>query len=189
MNKFRAIPHNSKCRYGERGAAAAKPKAQIILDAAKVSAASGGYSEPKQGQRSQSARGFCPEARCGYRNPTLSSILATQMPCRTPSRSEALRSATAACGGSWRGDPPKRCLSRKTGIVRCCLRYKKIRAFSAKVPGQRSGSTHGGSGRPHRPCPVTAHTTTTHSGHSGIPLSCFWFALFKPDASIIYLFT
>ncbi len=26
------IPHNSKCRYGERGAADAKPKAQIILD-------------------------------------------------------------------------------------------------------------------------------------------------------------
>ena len=42
----RAIPHNSKCRYGERGAAAAKPKAQIIL--------------------------------C-----VLSSILATQMPCRS----------------------------------------------------------------------------------------------------------
>ncbi len=46
-DSFQAIPHNSKCRYGERGAAAAKPKAQIILDAAKVSAASGGYSEPK----------------------------------------------------------------------------------------------------------------------------------------------
>ena len=44
---FKAIPHNSKCRYGERGATAAKPKAQIILDAAKVSAASGGNSEPK----------------------------------------------------------------------------------------------------------------------------------------------
>ena len=58
----KAIPHNSKCRYGERGAAAAKPKAQIILDAAKVSAASGGNSEPKQGQRSQSARGFCPRS-------------------------------------------------------------------------------------------------------------------------------
>ena len=43
---FRAIPHNSKCRYGERGAAAVKPKAQIIL--------------------------------C-----VLSSILATQMPCRS----------------------------------------------------------------------------------------------------------
>ncbi len=57
-----AIPHNSKCRYGERGAADAKPKAQIILDAAKVSAASGGNSEPKQGQRSQSARGFCPRS-------------------------------------------------------------------------------------------------------------------------------
>ena len=59
---FRAISHNSKCRYGERGAAAAKPKAQIILCAAKVSAAGGGYSEPKQGQRSQSARGFCPRS-------------------------------------------------------------------------------------------------------------------------------
>ena len=44
--KFMAIPHNSKCRYGERGAADAKPKAQIILD-------------------------------------VLSSILATQMPCRS----------------------------------------------------------------------------------------------------------
>jgi len=37
FQKFRpstpkAIPHNSKCRYGERGAADAKPKAQIILD-------------------------------------------------------------------------------------------------------------------------------------------------------------
>ena len=42
----RAIPHNSKCRYGERGTADAKPKAQIILD-------------------------------------VLSSILATQMPCRS----------------------------------------------------------------------------------------------------------
>jgi len=42
----KAIPHNSKCRYGERGAADAKPKAQIIL--------------------------------C-----VLSSILATQMPCRS----------------------------------------------------------------------------------------------------------
>ncbi|MFZ1718370.1 MAG: hypothetical protein WAT95_03570, partial [Gemmiger qucibialis] len=50
---LKAIPHNSKCRYGERGAADAKPKAQIILNAAKVSAASGGNSEPKQGQRSQ----------------------------------------------------------------------------------------------------------------------------------------
>ena len=29
---IKAIPHNSKCRYGERGAADAKPKAQIILE-------------------------------------------------------------------------------------------------------------------------------------------------------------
>ena len=34
VQKVMAIPHNSKCRYGERGAAAARPKAQIILDAA-----------------------------------------------------------------------------------------------------------------------------------------------------------
>ena len=47
LKRCKAIPHNSKCRYGERGAADAKPKAQIILDAAKVSAASGGNSEPK----------------------------------------------------------------------------------------------------------------------------------------------
>ena len=60
--RYKATPHNSKCRYGERGAADAKPKAQIILDAAKVSAASGGNSEPKQGQWSQSARGFCPRS-------------------------------------------------------------------------------------------------------------------------------
>ena len=45
--RYKALPHNSKCRYGKRGAADAKPKAQIILDAAKVSAASGGNSEPK----------------------------------------------------------------------------------------------------------------------------------------------
>ncbi len=46
LSFVQAIPHDSKCRYGERGAADAKPKAQIIL--------------------------------C-----VLSSILATQMPCRS----------------------------------------------------------------------------------------------------------
>jgi len=59
--KLKAIPHNSKCRYGERGAAAAKPKAQIILDVL-------------------------------FGN-------ADAVP-----------------------QPPKRCLSRKAGIVRCCLK-------------------------------------------------------------------
>jgi len=52
-----ATPHNATCRYGERGAPAAKQKAQIILCAAKASAACGGCSEPEQGQRSQSASG------------------------------------------------------------------------------------------------------------------------------------
>ena len=95
-----AIPHNSKCRYGERGAAAAKPKAQIILDAAKVSAASGGNSEPKQGQRSQSARGFCPRSTMRVPQPDII---------------EHFGNADAV------PQPPERCLSRKAGIVRCCL--------------------------------------------------------------------
>ena len=103
----KAIPHNSKYRYGERGAAAAKPKAQIILDAAKVSAASGGNSEPKQGQRSQSARGFCPRSTMRIPQPDII---------------EHFGNADAV------PQPPKRCLSRKAGIVRCCPR------FSAKCP-------------------------------------------------------
>jgi len=99
--KIRAIPHNSKCRYGERGAADAKPKAQIILDAAKVSAASGGNSEPKQGQRSQSARGFCPRSTMRVPQPDII---------------EHFGNADAV------PQLPERCLSRKAGIVRCYLR-------------------------------------------------------------------
>ena len=102
LNKVRAIPYNSKCRYGERGAAGAKPKAQIILDAAKVSAASGGNSEPKQGQRSQSARGFCPRSTMRVPQPNII---------------EHFGNADAV------PQPPKRCLSRKAGIVRCCPRF------------------------------------------------------------------
>ncbi len=94
-----AIPHNSKCRYGERGTADAKPKAQIILDAAKVSAASGGNSEPKQGQRSQSARGFCPRSTMRVPQPDII---------------EHFGNADAV------PQPPERCLSRQAGIVRCC---------------------------------------------------------------------
>ena len=101
--KFWAIPHNSKCRYGERGAADAKPKAQIILDAANVSAASGGNSEPKQGQRSQSARGFCPRSTMRVPQPDII---------------EHFGNADAV------PQLPERCLSRKAGIVLRCL-YKK----------------------------------------------------------------
>ena len=98
--KTKAIPHNSKCRYGERGAADAKPKAQIILDAAKVSAASGGCSEPKQGQRSQSARGFCPRSTMRVPQPDIIEHFGN---------SDAVPQL------------PERCLSRQAGIVRCCL--------------------------------------------------------------------
>ena len=117
---LKAIPHNSKCRYGERGAADAKPKAQIILDAAKVSAASGGNSEPKQGQRSQSARGFCPRSTMRVPQPDII---------------EHFGNADAV------PQPPERCLSRKAGIVRCCLKTENLRLlaqcsrrFSVKFP-------------------------------------------------------
>ena len=126
VKKFRAIPHNSKCRYGERGAADAKPKAQIILDAAKVSAASGGCSEPKQGQRSQSARGFC--SRSTMRVPQ-------------PDIIEHFGNADAV------PQPPERCLSRKAGIVRCCLRHfrrfrKRFRFRPPKSSPQRHIQHH-----------------------------------------------
>ena len=100
----KAIPHNSKCRYGERGTAAAKPKAQIILDAAKVSAASGGNSEPKQGQRSQSARGFCPRSTMRVPQPDII---------------EHFGNADAV------PQSPERCLSRQAGIVRYCLKKQR----------------------------------------------------------------
>ena len=99
----RAIPHNSKCRYGERGAADAKPKCSIILDAAKVSAASGGNSEPKQ--RSQSARGFCPRSTMRVPQPDII---------------EHFGNADAV------PQPPERYLSRQAGIVRCCLNDSSI---------------------------------------------------------------
>ena len=111
IDRIKAIPHNSKCRYGERGAADAKPKAQIILDAAKVSAASGGNSEPKQGQRSQSARGFCPRSTMRVPQPDII---------------EHFGNADAV------PQLPERCLSRKAGIVRCCL---KCRASSTQKRG------------------------------------------------------
>ena len=112
-----AIPHNSKCRYGERGAADAKPKAQIILDAAKVSAASGGNSEPKQGQRSQSARGFCPRSTMRVPQPDII---------------EHFGNADAV------PQLPERCLSRKAGIVRCCPKNSSARKI-LKRPAIPSG--------------------------------------------------
>ena len=121
VKKFRAIPHNSKYRYGERGAADAKPKAQIILDAAKVSAASGGCSEPKQGQRSQSARGFCPRSTMRVPQPDII---------------EHFGNADAV------PQPPERCLSRQAGIVRCCLRhFRRFRKrFRFRPPKNRHPS-------------------------------------------------
>ncbi|MFR7616721.1 MAG: hypothetical protein ACLUZX_01885 [Subdoligranulum sp.] len=66
-----------------------------------MSAASGGCSEPKQGQRSQSARGFCPRSTMRVLQPDII---------------EHFGNANAV------PQPPERCLSRKAGIVRCCLK-------------------------------------------------------------------
>ena len=119
---LKAIPHNSKCRYGERGAAAARPKAQIILDAAKVSAASGGNSEPKQGQRSQSARGFCPRSTMRVPQPDII---------------EHFGNADAV------PQLPERCLSRKAGIVRCCLwHFRRFRKRFRFRPPKSSPQRH-----------------------------------------------
>ena len=63
-----AMPRIFWCRYEGRDAAAARP-AQILL--------------MPQRWRRRRWRMQRTEARCGYRNPTLSSILATQMPCRS----------------------------------------------------------------------------------------------------------
>ena len=105
-SRLMAIPHNSKCRYGERGAADAKPKAQIILCAAKVSAAGGGYSEPKQGQRSQSARGFCPRSTMRVPQPDIIEHFgnAVAVPHTEPQRgaSERNRRFAAALGAEIR---------------------------------------------------------------------------------------
>ena len=149
---LRAIPHNSKCRYGERGAAAAKPKAQIILDAAKVSAASGGNSEPKQGQRSQSARGFCPRSTMRVPQPDII---------------EHFGNADAV------PQPPERCLSRQAGIVRCCLSTLRPRRPSSGracrrpgrhrsgAPGQRACSGWTGQRRPSWPPHRRGRRTTS----------------------------
>ena len=115
--RLKATPHNSKCRYGERGAADAKPKAQIILDAAKVSAASGGNSEPMQGQRSQSARGFCPRSTMRVPQPDII---------------EHFGNADAV------PQPPERCLSRKAGIMRCCLKRKAPARTGLHKPAGRA---------------------------------------------------
>ena len=66
-----------------------------------MSAANGGNSEPKQGQRSQSARGFCPRSTMRVPQPDII---------------EHFGNADAVL------QPPERCLSRQAGIVRCCLR-------------------------------------------------------------------
>ena len=115
---FRAIPHNSKCRYGERGVADAKPKAQVILDAAKVSAASGGNSEPKQGQRSQNARGFCPRSTMRVPQPDII---------------EHFGNADAV------PQLPERCLSRKAGIMRCCRNFVRLRTGCGRAGGGPDG--------------------------------------------------
>ena len=125
--KHEAIPHNFKCRYGERGAAAAKQKAQIILCAAKVSAAGGGYSEPKQGQRSQSARSFCPRSTMRVPQPDILEHF---------------------CNADGAPQPLERYLSRQAEIVRCCLGCFAYQALARAVPRALQASVASPSGAP-----------------------------------------
>ncbi|MFR7618743.1 MAG: hypothetical protein ACLUZX_12755 [Subdoligranulum sp.] len=86
-----------------------------------MSAASGGNSEPKQGQRSQSARGFCPRSTMRVPQPDII---------------EHFGNADAV------PQLPERCLSRKAGIVRCCLwliRYT-LELTASQSRGHRAGS-------------------------------------------------
>ncbi len=76
-------------------------KRQIELEAGKVSAASGGNSEPKQGQRSRQRGAFAPESTMRVPQPDII---------------EHFGNADAV------PQLPERCLSRKAGIVRYCLR-------------------------------------------------------------------
>ncbi len=83
-------------------------------------------SEPKQGQRSQSARGFCPRSTMRVPQPDII---------------EHFGNADAV------PQLPERCLSRKAGIVRCCLCFFRTiqpsmapRASSAvRRAGRRAG--------------------------------------------------
>ena len=93
-----------------------------------MSAASGGNSEPKQRQRSQSARGFCPRSTMRVPQPDIIEHFGN---------ADAVR------------QPPERCLSRKAGIVRYCLRNPPVllsiqNDFSRTIPAlrlkHRSGS-------------------------------------------------
>ena len=68
-----------------------------------MSAASGGNSEPKQGQRSQSARGFCPQSTMRVPQPDII---------------EHFGNADAV------PQLPERCLSRKAGICGVALSFQ-----------------------------------------------------------------
>ncbi len=84
-----------------------------------MSAASGGNSEPKQGQRSQSARGFCPRSTMRVPQPDII---------------EHFGNADAV------PQLPERCLSRKAGIVRCCLITKDFVYSSIPTSGSSSSN-------------------------------------------------
>ena len=140
-NGFMATPHNSKCRYGERGAADAKPKAQIILDAAKVSAASGGNSEPKQGQRSQSARFFCPRSTMRVPQPDIiehfgNADAVPQLPERCKPQGGNCAVLPRYLLTKQKSAQPR----RQAGAARLCAKQNLFCSFCFFVSGIRTGS-------------------------------------------------
>ena len=100
--KPRAIPHNSKCRYGERGAAAAKPKAQIITGCCKGERRQWRKQRTEAGAAVVECEGLLPRSTMRVPQPDII---------------EHFGNADAV------PQLPERCLSRKAGIVRCCPRF------------------------------------------------------------------
>ena len=118
----RAIPHNSKCRYGERGAADAKPKAQIILGCCKGERRQWRKQRTEAGAAVAECEGFCPRSTMRVPQPDII---------------EHFGNADAV------PQLPERCLSRKAEIVRCCLKSKQKRRTSCSCNPFPAGTPSG----------------------------------------------
>ena len=88
------------CSCGKSADSSAVSSAVSTKTTSPTAAPTEANSEPKQGQRSQSARGFCPRSTMRVPQPDII---------------EHFGNADAV------PQPPEWCLSRKAEIVRCCL--------------------------------------------------------------------
>ena len=129
-----------------------------------MSAASGGNSEPKQGQRSQSARGFCPRSTMRVPQPDII---------------EHFGNADAV------PQPPERCLSRKAGIVRCCHKERTNEKYSGNSctnDGERQPNN-----RQHKSTPCTKSTMLSGAGGVVVQFSRSAKTINPPRKKIMYV--